>query len=151
MPGCRRVRRVCWRSPGGAGYGPKPGAARGAEGAGARVREACAGMLARATDPGWLWSPGGVRRSLAVAVLGPVFQHGRGPRVQLAIGGLPGIDVHKHRRLLVYRNRKFQGKVARLPLLALAIFPVRQHGPVEVRPGAPAPEREDAAPGASHG
>ena len=59
MPGCRRVRRVCRRSLGGARGGPEPRAARGAEGAGARVHEVCAGMLARATDPGRLWSPGG--------------------------------------------------------------------------------------------
>ena len=56
---------------------------------------------------------------------------GHAPRAQLAIGGLPRIDVHERRRLLVDRNRKFQGKVARLPLVTLAIFPVRQHGAVD--------------------
>ena len=58
MPGCRSVRRACRRSPGGAGASSRRSARLGgAEGAGARVREACAGMLVRASDPGpALWA-----------------------------------------------------------------------------------------------
>ena len=56
---------------------------------------------------------------------------GRAPRAQFAIRGLPRIDVHKGRRRGVYSDRKFEGKKACLFLAFLAIFSVRQHGPVD--------------------
>ena len=53
MPDWRRVRWVRRRSPGGAGARSRRSAQLwGAEGTGAGVREACAGVLARGSDPG---------------------------------------------------------------------------------------------------
>ena len=53
MPGCRGMRRGRRVVPGGAGARSRRSASLGgAEGAVARVREACAGMLARGSGPG---------------------------------------------------------------------------------------------------
>ena len=53
LPGCWRVRRAGPALPGGAGAGrSEERSLGGAEGAVARVRKACAGMLARGSDPG---------------------------------------------------------------------------------------------------
>ena len=55
----------------------------------------------------------------------------RAPRAQLAIGGLPRIDVHKRRRLLVDGNRKFQREVTRLGHVGLPVFSVGQRPSVD--------------------
>ena len=48
MPGCRRVRRVCRRSPGGAGGGPEPGAVAQRGSGALRVRARGCARRARA-------------------------------------------------------------------------------------------------------
>ena len=58
---------------------------------------------------------------------------GHTPRAQFAVGRLPGIDVHKRRRVVVNGDVKFQGKVARLALLSFAVDAVRQHGAVDAK------------------
>ena len=63
---------------------------------------------------------------------GPERRVGHAPRAQLAIGGLPGIDVRERRRLVVDGDRQFEGKVSRdLRLPLRTVHPVREVFPVD--------------------
>ena len=63
---------------------------------------------------------------------GPQRRVGHAPRAQLAIGGLPGIDVRERRRLIVDGDRQFEGKVSRdLRLPLRAVHPVWEVFPVD--------------------
>ena len=63
---------------------------------------------------------------------GPQRRMGHAPRAQLAIGGLPGVHVHKRRRRLVDRQGKFQVEVARdLGCSGWPIVPRRQRAAVD--------------------
>ena len=63
---------------------------------------------------------------------GPERRVGDAPRAQLAIGGLPGIDVRECRRVVVDGDRQFEGKVSRdLRRPLRAVHPVREVFPVD--------------------